>query len=52
MRNKLAENLVLLAGATGLLVMGLRLARLLAFAAFSLGRSKWFVKLDRDTRDE
>jgi|GEM_PF-3675660 len=43
--NKPAENLVILAGATGIFFLGLRLVRLLAFGAFSLGRNKWFAKL-------
>jgi len=52
MASKPAEKLVLLAGATGLLFLGLRLARLLAFGAYSLGRIKWFSKLDRETGDQ
>jgi hypothetical protein len=49
---KPAEKLVLLAGATGLLFLGLRLARLLAFAAYSLGRIKRIDKTEGETREQ
>jgi hypothetical protein len=51
MTAKPAEKLVLLAGTAGLLFLGLRLARLLVFAAYSLGRKRT-GKTEGETREQ